>query len=87
MPRRNLPAPGTVAVKAALDGVRVTLRDIGGWLRTASPSGNALSPSSLNNYRHGRREMPPGMRRLLARQLREHARRLGSIARQLDGAP
>lgn len=86
MPRRKLPAPGNEAVKAAFDAVRVTLRDIGEWLRSGSRTGKAVSPSTLNNYRDGRREMPATMRRVLAQQLLRHADRLKSIARRLEGA-
>jgi hypothetical protein len=83
MTRRNLPAPGAQAVKAALDAVRVTLRDIGRWLKEG-PGGTPVSPATLNNYRHGRREMPPAMRRRLAQQLVRQANRVKSAARRLS---
>jgi len=86
MPRRKLPAPGNETVRAAFDAVRVTLRDIGEWLRSGSKAGKSVSPSTLNNYRDGRREMPPAMRRVLAQQLLKHADRLKSIARRLEDA-
>ncbi len=86
MARRKLPAPGNDAVKAALDGVRVTLRDIGDWLGAGSQTGKSVSPSTLNNYRDCRREMPPAMRRILAQQLRRHADRLKALARRLENA-
>ena len=86
MARRKLPAPGNEAVRAALDAVRVTLRDIGEWLRSGSQTGKGVSPSTLNNYRDGRREMPRAMRHALAQQLLKHADRLRAIARRLEDA-
>jgi hypothetical protein len=83
MTRRNLPAPGSERVSAALDAVRVTLPEIGEWVRAASPTGRPVSAATLNNYRDGRREMPLRMRRLLAQQLLKHANRLKAIARGL----
>lgn len=73
-------------MRAAVDAARLTLRDIGEWLRGGSKAGKSVSPSTLNNYRDGRREMPPAMRRVLAQQLVKHADRLKSIARRLEDA-
>ena len=83
MTRRNLPAPGSERVRAALDAVRVTLPEIGAWVRAASVTGRPVSAATLNNYRDGRREMPRRMRRLFAQQLLRHANRLKAIARGL----
>ena len=84
MVRQRIPAPGNQAVKSALDVTRLNMRDVCDWLLAASPSGKPLSPSTLNNYRDGRREMPRVMRRLLVRRLREHARRLARVATKLE---
>jgi hypothetical protein len=84
MARQKLPAPANDAVKEALDEVRVTLPVIGEWLRSASDSGKPLAASTVNNYRDGRREMPPGMRRIFAQQLLKHAERVKALARRLE---
>lgn len=84
MARTRFPASGHSAVKAALDVVRINLRDIGEWLKGASPGGNPVVTDSLNNYRDGRREMPVKMRRLLAKQLRRQADRLRTAASNLE---
>src|SRR5688572_24174648 len=84
MGRKRLPAPGHAAVKAALDAARLRLGEIAEWLRQASPGGQPVAASTLKNYRDGRREMPRTMRRLLARQLRKHARRLETAAAALE---
>src|SRR5512132_1688652 len=82
--RQQFPAPGHEAVKAALDAVRVTLSEIGEWLRKASSDNGPVASGTLNNYRDGRREMPSAMRGLLAKQLRRHAQRLRAAARDLE---
>lgn len=83
MTRRSLPAPGSEIVRTAFDTVRVTLPEIGDWVRAASSTGRPVSAATLNNYRDGRREMPGPMRRLLAQQLLRHSKRLRAIARRL----
>jgi|SRR6266581_6447592 len=84
MVRRNVPAPASDAVKSALDAVRVSLRDVGEWLRGSSSNGKLVPRSTLNNYLDGRREMPPRMRRLLAQQLLRHAERIVVLAHKLQ---
>lgn len=85
MVRQRLPAPASDAVRQAIDEVRVTLSGIGEWLRGGSQSGKAVAASTINNYRDGRREMPPKMRRVFAQQLIKHADRLRTIAGRLEG--
>lgn len=87
MGRQRLPAPGNEAVKAALDAARVKLSQIGEWLKAASPKRVPVASGTLKNYRDGRREMPPAMRRLLARQLRRHAQLLEKAAKALEHTP
>ncbi len=87
MGRQRLPAPGNAAVKAALDTVRVRLSHVGAWLAGAGSGKRPIAAGTLNNYRNGRREMPIQMRRLLAKQLRRHARRLKELAQDLDQTP
>jgi len=87
MGRRKIPAPGHEAVRTALDSVRVRLGQIGGWLKTVSPGKKPVSASTLNNYRDGRRSMPAQMRRILAKQLRKHAREVEKAATELERAP
>lgn len=87
MGRQKLPAPGNAAVKAALDTVRVRLSQVGAWLAGASSGKRPIAAGTLNNYRNGRREMPIQMRRLLAAQLRRHARRLKQVAQDLERTP
>ena len=84
MVRRTLPAPGNKLVRTALDSVRVSLREIGEWLRQATQTGKPVSAATLNNYRNGRREMPTAMQRLLAQQLRKQADQLRVIANKLE---
>ncbi len=45
-----------------------------------------LSSSALRKYRHGARGVPPALLTTLARVLRQHARRLGRLADQLERA-
>jgi hypothetical protein len=87
MGRQKLPAPGNKAVKDALDVARVRFSDIGEWLAGVTHEKRAVAAGTLNNYRNGRREMPAPMRRLLAAQLRKHARRVEEIADQLEQIP
>jgi len=84
MGRQRLPAPGNVVVKAALDAARVRLSQIGAWLASGSDGKKPVAAGTLNNYRNGRREMPVSMRRLLAKRLRGHARRLEQVAKELE---
>lgn len=84
MVRQRLPAPANDAVKQAIDEVRVTIPEIVEWLSGGSQSGKAVAASTINNYRDGRREMPPKMRRVFAQQLLKHAERLRTIARKLE---
>ena len=63
---------------------RVMLREIGAWLRTSA--GKPVATGTLNNYLYGRREMPPQMRRLLAKQLCKHARRVWHAAARLENS-
>jgi hypothetical protein len=74
-------------VRAAFDLVRVHLSEIGAWLAATSQTKRPVATGTLNNYRNGRREMPLEMRRLLAKQLRTHARRLQEAAKDLDRTP
>jgi hypothetical protein len=61
------------------------MNDIAEWLSPATPAKKRpVSTGTLKNYRDGRRAMPPHMRKLLARQLRKHARRLERAADALD---
>jgi hypothetical protein len=83
MTRTRLPAPGHRTVKAALDLLRPSLEQIGGWLPPSA--GGPVSRDALNNYHNGRREMPPKARRAFARQIRRHAARLVAVAALLEG--
>jgi len=84
MGRQTLPAPGTKVVQGALDVARVTMGEICSWLTRASAGKKSVAIGTLNNYRDGRREMPAPMRRLLAKELRKHARRVEQAADELD---
>jgi hypothetical protein len=84
MGRQQLPAPGNAAVRSALDAARLRLSQVGEWLKSAAAGKKSVAPGTLKNYRDGRREMPPAMRKLLANQLRKHARRLEKAAEALE---
>ena len=86
MGRRQIPAPGNDAVRAAIDAARLRLGHIGEWLRPASATKVPVSAGTLKNYRDGRREMPVAMRKLLAKQLRRHADRLRAVAKKLENS-
>jgi hypothetical protein len=86
MVRRNVPAPARDAVRGALDAVRVNLEDVGDWLRSVARNGRPVPRGTLHNYRNGRREMPPRMRRMFANQLVKHAERINVLARKLHEA-
>lgn len=81
-PRERIKA----VVRAALEGLNVKAEVVSAWLGAAGESGEAVAPGTLKNYRYGRREMPQTMRKLLAKQLRRHAKRLRSLASDLDGS-